>query len=79
MPDTPGHKAPDTSEWAVEKIRITRKWLDKIGAPACPTDCDNVEDALIVILTVQLMAEAGVGGKETTLPLVALAAGNLHR
>jgi hypothetical protein len=63
----------------VEKIRITRKWLDKIGAPACPTDCDNVEDALIVILTVQLMTGAGVGGKETTLPLVALAAGNLHR
>jgi hypothetical protein len=64
---------------AVEKIRISCKWLDKIGAPACPTDCDNVEDALIVILTVQLMAEAGVGWKETTLPLVALAAGNLHR
>ena len=40
-------------------IRITRKWLDKIGAPACPTDCDNMEDALIPILTVQLMAEAG--------------------
>jgi hypothetical protein len=28
-------------------------------------------DALILILTVQLMAEAGVGGKETTLPLLA--------
>jgi hypothetical protein len=35
--------------------------------------------ALILILTVQLIAEAGVGGKETTLPLLALAAGNLHR
>jgi hypothetical protein len=79
LPDTPGHKAPDTSEWAAEKIRITRKWLDKIGAPACPTDCDNMEDASILILTVQLMAEAGVGGKETTLPLLALAAANLHR
>ena len=31
LPDTPVHKAHDTSEWAVEKIRITRKWLDKIG------------------------------------------------
>jgi hypothetical protein len=34
-----------------------------------------MEDALILILTVQLMAEASVGGKETTLPLLALAAG----
>jgi hypothetical protein len=59
---------------AVEKIRITRKWLDKIGT-RCPTDSDNMEDALILILTVQLMAEASVGGKETTLPLLALAAG----
>jgi hypothetical protein len=33
-----------------------------------------MEDALILILTVQLMAEASVG-KETTLPLLALAAG----
>jgi hypothetical protein len=74
LSDTPGHKAYDTSEWAVEKIRSARKWLDKIGAPACPTDSDNMEDASILILTVQLMAEAGVGGKETTLPLLALAA-----
>ena len=75
LPDTSVHKAHDTYEWAVEKIRITGKWLDKIGAPACPTDCDNVEDALILILTVQLMAEASVGRKKTTLPLLALAAG----
>ena len=34
-----------------------------------------MEDVLILILTVQLMAEARVGGKETTLPLLALAAG----
>ena len=79
LPDTPGHKANDTSEWAVERIQITRKWLDKIGGPACPTDSDNTEDASILILRAQLMAEAGVGGKETTLPLLALAAGNLHR
>jgi len=31
LPDTPVHKANDTSEWAVEKIRISRRWLDKIG------------------------------------------------
>ena len=37
-----------------------------------------MEDASILILTVQL-AEAGVGGKETTLPLLAVAAGTLHR
>jgi hypothetical protein len=59
----------------VERIQITRKWLDKIGEPACPTDSDNMEDASILILTAQLMAEAGVGGRETTLPLLALAAG----
>jgi hypothetical protein len=74
LPDTPDHKAPDTSEWAVEKIRITRNGQTR-SAPACPTDSDNMEDALILILTVQLMAEAGVGGKETTLSLLVLAAG----
>jgi len=35
-----------------------------------------MEDASILILTVQLIAEVGVGGKETALPL---ATGNLHR
>ena len=34
-----------------------------------------MDDALILIRTVQLVAEASVGGKETTLPLLALAAG----
>ena len=38
-----------------------------------------MEDASILILTVQLMAKAGVGGNEATLPLLALAAANLHR
>jgi hypothetical protein len=32
-----------------------------------------MEDALILILTVPLMAEAGVGGNKTTLALLALA------
>jgi hypothetical protein len=67
-----------TSKWAVEKIRITRKWLEEVGAPACPTHSDNMEEASIPILTVQLIAEAGVGGNETILPLLALAAANLH-
>ena len=61
------------------RIRIIRKWLDKIGAPVCPTGSDNMEDASILILTVQLMAKAGVGGNEATLPLLTLAAANLHR
>jgi hypothetical protein len=34
-----------------------------------------MEDASILILTVQLMAEAGVGGKQTTLPCLPLRLG----
>ena len=62
----------------MEKIRIIRKWLEEVGAPAAwPTHSDNMEEASIPILTVQLTAEAGAGGNESTLPLLALAAANL--
>ena len=67
--------------------RLNGRWRG-FGSPAngwirsrtrLPNGLRHMEDASILILTVQLMAEAGVGGKETTLPLLALAAGNLHR
>ena len=57
----------------MERIRITRKRLDKAHPLAQRIATHGA--ALILILTVQLMAEAGVGGKETTLPCLPLRLG----